>query len=116
MVWSWLEILIKSFLWNFLQTTTHRISHHLRLQSPVGKSQSEKLQAGRLEENISVLGWQLKNPWNSVAEVPDDIDGAGEKIVELSYLHRLVLHQTGLGLQLLLADFNELKHFIQWVS
>ena len=76
---------------------------------PVGQPQGEQLQTRRLEEEVPVLGGQLRDAGDAVAEGADDVNGGGEEVVELRDLGSLVLHQPGLGLHLLLGYFDVLK-------
>ena len=76
---------------------------------PVGQPQGEQLQTGGLEEEVPVLGGQLRDAGDAVAEGADDVNGGGEEVVELRDLGRLVLHEPGLGLHLLLWYLDVLK-------
>ena len=77
--------------------------------SPVCQSEGEELEAGGLEQEIAVLGPELRQSGDPVAECPDHVDGAGQQVVELRDLGRLVLHQPRLGLKLLLRYLDVLK-------
>ena len=79
------------------------------VNAPVGQAEGEQLKTGRLEEEVAVLVGEVGDAGDPVAEVPDDVDGGGEQVVELGDLHSLVLHQARLGLQLLLTHLDKLK-------
>ena len=69
---------------------------------PVGQPEGEELQTRGLEQEVAVLCPQLRHAGDPLSEGADDVNGAGQEVVELRDLCRLVLHQPGLGLQLLL--------------
>ena len=77
--------------------------------SPVGQPEGEELKTRGLEKEVSILGAQLSHAGNPLSECPDHVNGAGQEVVELSDLRRLVLHQARLGLQLLLRYLNVLQ-------
>ena len=77
--------------------------------SPVGQPEGEELKTRGLEQEVSILGAQLSHAGNPLSEGSDHVNGAGQEVVELSDLRRLVLHQARLGLQLLLRYLNVLQ-------
>ena len=76
---------------------------------PVGQPEGEELQTRGLEQEVAVLCSQLSHARDPLCEGADDINGAGQEVVELRDLRRLVLHQPWLGLQLLLRYLNVLQ-------
>ena len=82
---------------------------NLVFPSPVGQPEGEELQAGGLEQEVSVLGPELRHARDPLSEGPDDVDGAGQEVVKLRDLRRLVLHEAGLCLQVLLRYLNVLQ-------
>ena len=76
---------------------------------PVGQPEGEELQTRGLEQEVAVLCSQLSHSRDPLCEGADDINGAGQEVVELRDLRRLVLHQPWLGLQLLLRYLNVLQ-------
>lgn len=63
--------------------------------SPVGQTENEELQEGRLQQQVLVTGGQLGKAGNLLSPLADNLQGTREQVIELLHIPGVLLPEVG---------------------